>query len=75
MISLHGTIVRPVGNGPFPAVVTVSGSGPNDRWEEISNGIAPFRGIAYNLASRGYAVLAYDKRSCTQYVVMVVSLL
>ena len=29
--SVYGTLVRPVGTGPFPAVVMVAGSGPTDR--------------------------------------------
>jgi hypothetical protein len=29
--TLYGTLVRPVGSGPFPAVVMVAGSGPTDR--------------------------------------------
>ena len=29
--SVYGTLVRPFGPGPFPAVVMVAGSGPTDR--------------------------------------------
>lgn len=47
-----------------PAVVLVHGSGPNDR--NSKNGPQqPFKDIAYALASRGIAVLRYDKRTLT----------
>jgi hypothetical protein len=52
----------PKGEGPFPAVVLVHGSGPNDRDETIGPN-KPFKDIAWGLASRGIAVLRYDKRS------------
>src|SRR6201999_1634611 len=59
---LGGTIVEPVGKGPFPAVVLVHGPGPDDRDETIySNHI--FRDLAEGLASQGIAVLRYDKRT------------
>jgi dienelactone hydrolase len=52
----------PKGEGPHPAVVLVHGSGPNDRDETIGPN-KPFRDIAHGLASRGIAVLRYDKRT------------
>ena len=61
---LPGTLSMPVGDGPFPAVVLVHGSGPNDRDESIGPN-KPFRDIAEGLASRGIAVLRYDKRTRT----------
>jgi dienelactone hydrolase len=61
---LSGTINVPTGKGPFPGVVLVHGPGPHDRDEEIfSNRI--FRDIAEGLASRGIAVLRYEKRTLT----------
>jgi dienelactone hydrolase len=51
-----------VGAGPFPAVVLVAGSGPNDRDETIGPN-APLRDLAHGLASSGIAVLRYDKRT------------
>jgi len=59
---LPGTLSVPVGQGPFPAVVLVHGSGPNDR-DETVGGIKIFRDLAQGLASRGIAVLRYEKRT------------
>jgi fermentation-respiration switch protein FrsA (DUF1100 family) len=59
---LPGTLTLPKGDGPFPAVVLVHGSGPNDRDETIL-GNRPFRDLAWGLASRQVAVLRYDKRT------------
>jgi hypothetical protein len=60
--ALPGTLAMPVGPGPFPAVVLVAGSGPQDRDETIGPN-APIRDIALGLASAGVAVLRYDKRT------------
>lgn len=59
---LPGTLTLPIGKSPFPAVVLVHGSGPNDRDETIL-GTKVFRDLAHGLASRGIAVLRYDKRT------------
>jgi CubicO group peptidase (beta-lactamase class C family)/dienelactone hydrolase len=59
---LPGTLSLPKGSGPFPAVVLVHGSGPNDRDETIGPN-KPFRDLAQGLASRGIAVLRYEKRT------------
>jgi len=61
---LGATLTLPEGPGPFPAVVLVHGSGPNDRDETIGPN-RPFRDLAWGLASRGFAVLRYDKRTFT----------
>ena len=60
--ALPGTLTRPNGEGPFPAVVLVHGSGPNDRDETIGPN-KPFRDLAWGLATRGVAVLRYEKRT------------
>ena len=52
----------PKGDGPFPAVVLVHGSGPHDMDETIG-GNKTFRDLAWGLASRGIMVLRYDKRT------------
>lgn len=64
-ISMHATLVRPDGPGPFPAAVLVAGSGPTDRdWCSPllpgSNGSG--RLLAGELAAAGIASLRYDKR-------------
>ena len=63
---VYGTVVRPSGPGPFPAVVMVAGSGPTDRdWNSTllpgTNGSA--RLLAEALAQAGIASLRYDKRA------------
>lgn len=60
--ALPGTLTLPVGAGPFPAVVLVHGSGPHDR-DETFGPNKPFRDLAWGLASRGVAVLRYEKRT------------
>jgi uncharacterized protein len=60
--ALPGTLSLPEGAGPFPAVVLVHGSGPQDRDETLGPN-KPFRDLAWGLASRGIAVLRYEKRT------------
>lgn len=60
--ALPGTLSLPDGAGPFPAVVLVHGSGPQDRDETIGPN-RPFRDLAWGLASQGIAVLRYEKRT------------
>jgi dienelactone hydrolase len=59
---LPATLTMPAGPGPFPALVLVHGSGPHDRDSTIGPN-KPFKDLATGLASRGIAVLRYDKRS------------
>lgn len=59
---LPGTLTLPTVGGPFPALVLVHGSGPQDRDETIGPN-KPFRDLAGGLPSRGLAVLRYEKRS------------
>jgi hypothetical protein len=59
---LPGTLTIPNGKGPFPAVVLIQGSGPNDR-DETFGANHPFADIAEGLSSRGIVVLRYDKRT------------
>jgi dienelactone hydrolase len=60
--ALPGTLSLPKGEGPFPAVVLVQGSGPHDRDETIGPNM-PFRDLAWGLSSRKIAVLRYEKRT------------
>ena len=58
---LTGTLTIPAGDGPFPAMVLVSGSGQQNRDEELMNH-RPFWVIADYCARHGVAVLRYDDR-------------
>jgi hypothetical protein len=60
-VRLAGTLTIPPGAGPFPAVALVTGSGPQDRNEELV-GHKPFLVIADYLARHGIATLRYDDR-------------
>ncbi len=60
--AVPGTLSMPKGDGPFPAIVLLAGSGPQDRDETIGPN-APLRDLAGGLASSGIAVLRYDKRT------------
>ena len=63
--SLAGTLTVPKGaNGPVPAVVTITGSGQEDRDEAIPmvRGYRPFRQVADTLGRNGIAVLRLDDR-------------
>lgn len=61
-ITLAGTLSLPsVGKQPFVAVVLVTGSGPQNRDEELLNH-RPFRVLSDRLARAGIAVLRYDDR-------------
>lgn len=60
--TLPAVLALPDGEGPFPCVVLVHGSGPNDMDETIGPN-KPFKDIATGLASKGVAVLRYDKRT------------
>lgn len=64
-VTLAGTLTIPGGNGPFPAVMLVTGSGPQNRDEELM-GHKPFAVIADYLTRRGIVVLRYDDRGVGQ---------
>ncbi|MCU0498373.1 MAG: alpha/beta fold hydrolase [Anaerolineae bacterium] len=59
---LPATLTLPVGEGPFPVVILVHGSGPQDRDQTIGAN-KPFRDLAFGLATQGIAVLRYEKRT------------
>ena len=68
--TMAATLTLPEGDGPFPAVVFVAGSGPTDRnWNSAllpgRNGSAAL--LADELTRAGYATLRYDKRSTGPY--------
>ena len=63
--TLGATLTKPAGAaGPLPVVVTITGSGPEDRDELIPSvgDYRPFRQLADTLGRRGVAVLRYDER-------------
>jgi hypothetical protein len=60
-IKLAGTITMPKGDGPFPVAIMITGSGPQNRNEELL-GHKPFLVISDWLARNGIAVLRFDDR-------------
>ena len=60
-ITLAATLTTPAGPGPFPAVLLITGSGPQDRDESLA-GHRPFLVLADYLTRRGMAVLRVDDR-------------
>ena len=59
------TLTLPPGEGPFPAAILVSGSGPQDR-DETLMGHKPFWVLADHLTNAGIAVLRFDDRGTAQ---------
>lgn len=62
---LAGTLTLPDEGDAFPAAIMITGSGPQDRDEQIF-GHRPFLVIADYLTRRGLAVLRYDDRGTAQ---------
>ena len=60
-ITLAGTLSVPPSGGPFPAAILLTGSGPQNRDEEIF-GFTPFKILADHLTRNGFAVLRCDDR-------------
>lgn len=60
-INLAGTITKPKAKGKYPAVILVTGSGPQDR-DETLFGHKPFKVLADYLTQNGIIVLRYDDR-------------
>lgn len=64
-ITLAGTLTLPMGNGKFPVAILITGSGPQNRDEEIF-GHKPFLILADHLTRLGIAVLRYDDRGVNE---------
>lgn len=64
-ISLAGTLTLPKKEGDFPVVILISGSGPQNRDEEML-GHKPFLVLSDYLTKNGIAVLRYDDRGVGQ---------
>jgi pimeloyl-ACP methyl ester carboxylesterase len=60
-VRLAGTLTRPHGPGPHPAVALSIWYGPNDRDQTVA-GHKPFAIWADELTRRGFATLRFDKR-------------
>lgn len=60
-LMLAGTLTLPKGDGKFPAVILISGSGAQNRNEEVF-GHKPFLVLADYLTRHGIGVLRYDDR-------------
>lgn len=60
-ITLAGTLTIPKGEGKFPAAILITGSGPQNRDEEVF-GFKVFGVLADHLSSNGIAVLRFDDR-------------
>lgn len=60
-VSIEGTLTLPAGEGPFPCVILVTGSGPQDRNSDILMHPS-FWVIADYLSRHGIAVFRYDER-------------
>src|SRR5512136_1675078 len=70
-IDVEATLTRPSGDGPFPAIVMVAGSGPTDRnWNSPlipgTNGSAAL--LAQALTDQNFVTLRYDKRPSGPHV-------
>lgn len=64
-VTLAGTLTIPNKDGTFPAVILISGSGPQNRNEEVFTH-KPFLVLADYLTRQGMAVLRYDDRGTAE---------
>lgn len=64
-ITLHGTLTLPFGKGPYACAVLISGSGPQNRDEELL-GHRPFFVLSDYLTRQGLAVLRIDDRGTAE---------
>lgn len=67
---LKGILTLPDGDGSFPAVVFVHGSGSSNMDEKVGK-LTPFKDLAEGLAEHGIASVRYDKRTFAHGLKMV----
>jgi dienelactone hydrolase len=65
-------VTIPNGEGPFPVVILVHGSGAHDRDETIASN-KPFKDLAWGLGSKGIAVFRYVKRNKEHQAALIAS--
>jgi pimeloyl-ACP methyl ester carboxylesterase len=63
-VTLHGTLTLPNREGPYPCAILISGSGSQDRNEELM-GHRPFLVLSHFITVRGIAILRFDDRGFT----------
>ena len=64
-IQYGATVTTPQGTGPFPALILITGSGQQNRDEELF-GHKPFAVLADYLTRKGYVVMRVDDRGVGQ---------
>lgn len=69
-ITVYGSLVTPKNYASAPdntvsGAVLVTGSGPNDRWASVDKRLQLFFDTSVALATKGVAVLVFDKRTCS----------
>lgn len=64
-VTLAGTVTLPDEDGVYPVVILISGSGPQNRDEELL-GHKPFLVLSDHLTRNGIGVLRYDDRGTAQ---------
>ena len=69
-LTLSGELMLPDGDGPFPAVLLLPGSGPTDRDgnQLPTYNINSLKQIAEHLAKNGIATFRFDKRPVRRYL-------
>jgi len=59
---ISGKLTLPQGEGPWPVIILIGGSGPTDA-DGTLGGNKPYRDITWGLSTEGIASLRFDKRT------------